>query len=411
LPGPPRALARAIAPVEAEEFVAGYWEQRPLVVGRAQPGRYDDLLSEADVERLVCSSGLRYPAFRLVKAGEQIQLKDYTVDIPWRPSPFTGTADAERVAAAFAEGATIVLQGLHHHWRALALFSRALESELGHPVQANAYYTPRDSQGLAVHHDTHDVFVLQVAGRKRWLVYEPALELPLKDQRYSKALGEPGQPIHDAALEPVDTLYLPRGWLHQALTSDTDSLHLTIGVNVYTWIDAFRAALESLADDIELRRSVPEDGEGAEMLLDHLADRLDPEQVTRRRRARFVKTRRPILDGQLSQLAALRSLTAETEIERRPTVVADLEVDGDAVSLAYEGKRVVFPSQVRGAVEFVATAEEPFRVDDVPGLDDQGRAVLVRRLVREGFLRLTGVPWPDESRRSDRGGEAPPPRT
>src|SRR5205814_2308748 len=127
-----------------------------------------------------------------------------------------------------------------------------------------------DSQGLAVHHDTHDVFVLQVAGEKRWLVYEPAFELPLKDQRYAKEMGEPAEPVHDVTLGPGDTLYLPRGWLHQALTSQSDSLHLTIGVNVYTWIDAFRAAVETLADDVAFRHSVPEDGDGADALLSRL---------------------------------------------------------------------------------------------------------------------------------------------
>ena len=50
-----------------------------------------------------------------------------------------------------------------------------------------ATYTPSGSQGLPVHHDTHEVISLQVAGEKRWLVYEPAWELPLKDQRYSEA--------------------------------------------------------------------------------------------------------------------------------------------------------------------------------------------------------------------------------
>ena len=84
----------------------------------------------------------------------------------------------------FEEGATIVLQALHHTWEPLARFCRSLEQLLEHPAQANAYFTPRDSQGLAVHHDTHDVFVLQVAGENRWLVYEPALSLPLKSQRY-----------------------------------------------------------------------------------------------------------------------------------------------------------------------------------------------------------------------------------
>ena len=36
------------------------------------------------------------------------------------------------------------------------------------------------AQGFKVHHDTHDVFCLQVEGEKRWLVYPPVLELPLK---------------------------------------------------------------------------------------------------------------------------------------------------------------------------------------------------------------------------------------
>ena len=176
------------------------------------------------------------------------------------PSPFTGTIDVPRALTAFASGATVVLQALHHTHPPLAAFCRLLEAELEQPVQANAYFTPRGSQGLPVHHDTHDVFCLQVAGRKRWLVYEPALELPLRDQRYRPELGEPGEPMLDLVLEPGDTLYMPRGWLHQALTSDEDSLHLTIGVSVYTWLDALRAALDECADELAVRRSVPDDG-------------------------------------------------------------------------------------------------------------------------------------------------------
>ena len=96
-------------------------------------------------------------------------------------------ADVAAVAAEFEDGATLVVQALHHWWPPLAAFCRRLEAALGHPAQANAYYTPRSAQGLPVHHDTHDVFCLQVAGEKRWLVYEPVLELPLQDQRYGRA--------------------------------------------------------------------------------------------------------------------------------------------------------------------------------------------------------------------------------
>ena len=276
------ALRRCIEPVGEDEFLAEHWERRPLVVERGAPGRYDDLLSEAEVERLLTSGGLRFPGFRLVKAGEQLAVRDYTTDIPWRPSGFTGTADVDRVLAEWERGATIVLQGLHLHRPELGAFCRSLERTLGHPAQVNAYYTPRAAQGLPVHHDTHDVFVLQVSGEKRWLVYEPALELPLRNQKYSAELGGPGEPVHDLVLRPGDMLYLPRGWLHEALTSDSDSLHLTVGVNVVTWLDAFKAALEECGDELGFRRSI---GDGdADELVDALRE--PPDDATRSSDAR-----------------------------------------------------------------------------------------------------------------------------
>jgi hypothetical protein len=383
------ALARCVEPLGAEEFLEEYWERAPLAVARDEPGRYDDLLSEADVEQLVCSGGLRYPGFRLVKAGEQLRAREYTIDIPWRPTGFTGTADVERVLAEWERGATIVLQGLHLTRPAVGAFCRSLEETLGHPAQANAYYTPRSAQGLPVHHDTHDVFVLQVAGEKQWLVYPPALELPLKDQRYSAELGEPGAPIEDRVLRPGDTLYLPRGWLHEALTSDTDSLHLTIGVSVITWLDAFKAALEELGDDVRFRRSW-QSGDRADELVEVLSERLDRDDVERRARAKLVRSRRPIRDGQFRQLRALDELRPETALERNPTVLADLVEQNGAVSLVFEGREVTFPGHVREELAAVAVAEEPFTASELPGsLDDDGRLVLVRRLVREGFLRIS----------------------
>jgi len=275
----------------------------------------------------------------------------------------------------------------------VAVFCRHLERALAHAVQTNAYYTPRGSQGFAVHHDTHDVFVLQVAGEKRWLVYQPLVELPLKDQRWSKALGEPGEPVHELTLRPGDTLYLPRGWLHEAETSDSDSLHLTVGISTYTWTDAVKAALADCADDIAFRRAVPPGGGGGEELLDRLRERLAPGEIAARRRRRFVAARAPILDGQLTQLRALAGLGLETPVERRPTVIGDIELEDTQVVLAFEGKQMRFPAAVLADVEFCATAPEPFTAADLPGgVDADGRLVLLRRLVREGFLRLTDVP-------------------
>ncbi len=369
------ALARAVAPVDAGRFLAEHWERKPLVVPRDEEGRFDDLLSARDVERLLTETGLRTPGFRLVKAGATVS--GYTTDLPWRPSPFTGVADVRRVLEEFEAGATIVLQGLHHLWLPLARYCRHLEGFFGHPVQANAYYTPAGSQGLPVHHDTHEVISLQVAGEKRWLVYEPVLELPLKNQRYRSALGAPGEPMLDVTLRAGDTMYLPRGWLHQALTSGSDSLHITVGVNVRRWIDEARAELDEQEAELAYRQTIDE---AAPPEL----PAVDADAARRRARLRFVRSRRPILDGQLSELRALDALTAETELERRDTVIADL----DGTTLVFEGRELRFPERLAAELQFLALTDGPFRAADLPGqLDDAGRLVLLRRLVREGFLR------------------------
>jgi bifunctional lysine-specific demethylase and histidyl-hydroxylase NO66 len=358
------------------------------VVSRDEPGRYDDLLSEREVERLICETGLRFPAFRLVKEGLKIDVADYTVDLPWRPVPFGRTVDVERVLAEFEAGASIVIQGLHLNRAETATFCSALEGVLNHPVQANAYYTPRGSQGLAVHHDTHDVFVLQISGEKRWLVYEPVLDLPLKEQRYRAEMGGPGEPVIDTVLRAGDTMYLPRGWLHEARTSAVDSLHLTVGINVYTWRDALGDALDDVEDELAFRRSV--DGEPAPPeLLELLGERLSESDVARRKAARLMRRRRPVLDGQIAQLRALDDLTESTLVERRPSVLAAVEELDDAIAVAFHGKRLLLPQRLWQEAAFLVGGDQPFTPADLPGeLDAAGRLVLVRRLVREGFLRI-----------------------
>jgi bifunctional lysine-specific demethylase and histidyl-hydroxylase NO66 len=344
------------------------------------------------VERLVSSPATRFPAFRLVRADAELSPSDYTTDLSWRPVPFRGAADVARVWSAFADGATIVAQALHLHREPLALFCRDLERELGHSAQANAYYTPRGSQGLPVHHDTHDVLCLQVSGTKRWLVYEPVLELPLREQRYSPRLGRPGPVVLDVTLGPGDTLYLPRGWLHQALTSHDHSLHLTVGIHVYTWLDAVRAAVARCGDDLSFRRGVHVDAEPPDDLLDRLAQQLTADAVAAARRSKLVRSRRPILFDQARQVEALETLTPDSEVERRPTVLFALRPDGETVTLEFEGKRVFVPARAREELEALAALDDPAQIRELPGrLEPASRLVLVRRLVREGFLRVAGT--------------------
>jgi hypothetical protein len=65
-------------------------------------------------------------------------------------------------------------------------------------------------------------------------------------------------------------------------------------------------------------------------------------------------------------------------------VIADL----DGTTLSFEGRDLRFPERLAAELEHLVTTEAPFRASELPGtLDEAGRLVLVRRLVREGFLR------------------------
>jgi hypothetical protein len=65
-------------------------------------------------------------------------------------------------------------------------------------------------------------------------------------------------------------------------------------------------------------------------------------------------------------------------------VIADLE----GTTLSFEGKHPRVPSHAREELEAIGESEWPFTAAELPGeLDDEGRLVLVRRLIREGFLR------------------------
>jgi hypothetical protein len=133
---------------------------------------------------------------------------------------------------------------------------------------------------------------------------------------------------------------------------------------------------------------VPEDGEPTADLLDRLAARLEPEEVARRARAKLVRSRRPILDGQLEEVRMLGSLRVDTALERRPTVIADLE----GTTLSFEGKQVTVPEHARSELEAIFEADGPFTAAELPGgLDDDSRLVLIRRLIREGFVRRSAA--------------------
>ena len=225
------------------------------------PSDFSDLFSTAAADQVLSQQGLRTPFLRVARDGSTLPNSRFTTG-GGVGATINDQASDVKLTSLFADGSTIVLQALHRSHGPLIGFAQALGAELGHPVQINAYLTPAQSQGFSAHYDVHDVFVLQIAGEKRWRIHAPVLPAPLRDQPWTDHRSEVekaalDEPLIDEVLRPGDALYLPRGYLHAATALGEMTAHLTVGVHVWTRRHLLEKLLTLSADEPELRSTLP----------------------------------------------------------------------------------------------------------------------------------------------------------
>jgi len=117
--------------------------------------------------------------------------------------------------ATHGEGWTFYLNLVHRANAQMRSLHHSLWALFGLSGGFNAYLTPPQAQGLRLHCDPHDVFVLQQAGNKTWSLFQEGTH----------------EKICDVVLTPGDVLYLPAGVPHLAQSSgEASSLHLAVSV-------------------------------------------------------------------------------------------------------------------------------------------------------------------------------------
>jgi len=389
-PSPPFSLPQLLQPVGVDAFFSRYYEREALVIQRERPGYYDGLLSLQTLDDLIGGTALSSDEIIVADHSRNIQPADYQRD--------DESVDAVRVHRLFDEGATITLRQLQRRVPALAKLCRSVEQRLSCACQTNVYFTPANAQGFEIHHDTHDVFILQLAGSKRWQTYEPGLRLPLPGQRYFWNTLSAGPPVSAFTLNPGDLFYCPRGIPHDAQSAQEASVHISLGARVSTWAELM---VEILADvalrDPAFRASLPPDFASRDVpaqvmdtklrdLYARLQQQARPHHVLGQLAERFVDDHPAQLSGQAATLRQAVSLTLESTVGVRPGLIYRIFEHRGKVTLLCNSRQIAMPGYAAPALSFALTSES-FRIRNLPGsLTDSGKIVLVRRLMQEGAI-------------------------
>lgn len=249
-------LERLLAPFPQEEFIASTWGKTYQHV-QGTPGKFSHLLAWDQLNKILQQHRLDFPRLRLTQNGQSLPANSYLRYATGGRRKITiPRLQQDKLTQQLSEGATLVLDAVDELSEPLRELAEGLELFFHEHIQINAYAGWRTSQGFDLHWDDHDVFILQLTGRKQWKVYGMTRAYPLV-QDIEQAQKPTHEPLWEQTLQAGDLLYIPRGWWHVARPLDEPTLHLTVGVHNRTGIDLLRWVSDRMRASEIFRADLP----------------------------------------------------------------------------------------------------------------------------------------------------------
>jgi len=220
-----------LAGLSPAQFMRKHWQKKPLVVRQA----FDPVEPPASLKELAALAARDDVESRLVTA--------FDGDWKLRHGPIA------RLPAMSKPGWTLLVQGLDQHLaeaRALLdLFRFVPDARLDDLMLSVA----SDGGGVGPHFDSYDVFLIQLAGRRRWRIgaqrdAQLRADVPLK-------IIANFRPEEEFVLEPGDMLYLPPGWAHDGVAVGPGCMTGSVGFRASTAEGMAAELLPRLLDDVE----------------------------------------------------------------------------------------------------------------------------------------------------------------
>lgn len=166
-----------------------------------------------------------------------------------------GKLSSQEVSNLISTGHTFIINSIHTRLNSFDSLANDMQSVFREDVNFNIYLSQKPEVGFGLHWDDHDVFAIQVYGRKYWKVFGFSEPHPL-ERKKGKQFKEHIEPIWEGYLEQGDCLYLPRGMWHSVVSTGIPSMHITCGVNGFTSIDILNWMVAHAKDCDLLRKGI-----------------------------------------------------------------------------------------------------------------------------------------------------------
>ncbi|SNR76676.1 50S ribosomal protein L16 3-hydroxylase [Methylobacillus rhizosphaerae] len=177
--------------LSVEQFLAEYWQKKPLLIRQAIPG-FSGLLSPDELAGLACEEEVQS---RLIS----FKSKRWHME--------SGPFDEARFSQLPERDWTLLVQGVNHHMsEAAALLQQFSFIPHARLDDLMVSFAP-DMGGVGPHFDSYDVFLLQGEGKRLWRISEQE-DLSLVEGAPLRILQNFSME-QEWVLEPGDMLYLP----------------------------------------------------------------------------------------------------------------------------------------------------------------------------------------------------------
>jgi ribosomal protein L16 Arg81 hydroxylase len=388
-----------IHPISKKEFFNDFYEKKHLFISNRDKEYYNKILTTKDIDEALTMNRIPPNKVRMSKLGALSH--DNWTSLEQQKKIHL---DLKKIAQALDDGKSLVLNNLDEYVFKLHQFIEAFSHELFLYAWTNIYITPPSFQAFNPHFDTHDVFILQIEGEKRWKLYDIPIELPDKKDSYlNKQLKDYHKeiPAKELLLKEGDFLYIPRGMVHEASATDNNmSIHITLGVTPTRVLDLADTIQAEILNDVFFRKSIlvnqqtvdENTFEQFKEKLQAIVNRITLEQVQEFTQSKFAKKHFTTTSNNeiLNQFIAKRNISLETKLCKQPLANYQLSMNGHLLIVKMGNKQEEYPFFLRPIIEAILkNNENGIALKDIPhNFGETEMVKLVKRLVSEGIFKI-----------------------